>query len=85
MPTPAIAYLTRAFRAEAGVVISASHNPFYDNGIKFFSIEGTKLPDDVEEAIEAQKLGATYISAGHIFATDCKKDLPPRGLEFLKN
>lgn len=39
----------------------------------------------VEEAIEAQKLGATYISAGHIFATDCKKDLPPRGLEFLKN
>ena len=54
MPTPAIAYLTRAFRAEAGIVISASHNPFYDNGIKFFSIEGTKLPDDVEEAIEAE-------------------------------
>ncbi|WP_075183001.1 phosphoglucosamine mutase [Pantoea sp. 1.19] len=54
MPTPAIAYLTRTFRAEAGIVISASHNPYYDNGIKFFSIEGTKLPDDVEEAIEAE-------------------------------
>ncbi len=54
MPTPAVAYLTRAFRAEAGIVISASHNPFYDNGIKFFSIEGTKLPDNVEEAIEAE-------------------------------
>lgn len=54
MPTPAIAYLTRTFRAEAGIVISASHNPFYDNGIKFFSIEGTKLPDEVEEAIEAE-------------------------------
>lgn len=53
MPTPAIAYLTRTFRAEAGIVISASHNPFYDNGIKFFSIDGTKLPDEVEEAIEA--------------------------------
>ncbi|WP_273396280.1 phosphoglucosamine mutase [Actinobacillus porcinus] len=53
MPTPAIAYLTRAFRAEAGVVISASHNPYYDNGIKFFSAAGTKLPDEVEEAIEA--------------------------------
>ncbi|BAE73648.1 Phosphoglucosamine mutase [Sodalis glossinidius str. 'morsitans'] len=54
MPTPAIAYLTRTFRAEAGIVISASHNPFYDNGIKFFSIDGTKLPDEVEEAIEAE-------------------------------
>lgn len=54
MPTPAVAYLTRTFRAEAGIVISASHNPYYDNGIKFFSIDGTKLPDDVEEAIEAE-------------------------------
>ena len=53
MPTPAIAYLTRTFRAEAGIVISASHNPYYDNGIKFFSSQGTKLPDDIEEAIEA--------------------------------
>ena len=54
MPTPAIAYLTRTFRADAGAVISASHNPFYDNGIKFFSTEGKKLPDDVEALIEAE-------------------------------
>jgi phosphoglucosamine mutase len=53
MPTPAVAYLTRALRAQAGIVISASHNPFYDNGIKFFSSLGTKLPDEVEHAIEA--------------------------------
>lgn len=53
MPTPAIAYLTRTFKARAGVVISASHNPYYDNGIKFFSGAGGKLRDDVEEAIEA--------------------------------
>ncbi len=54
MPTPAVAYLTRALRAQAGIVISASHNPYYDNGIKFFSAEGTKLPDDIEHAIEAE-------------------------------
>lgn len=53
MPTPAIAYLTRALRAQAGIVISASHNPYEDNGIKFFSAQGTKLPDEVELAIEA--------------------------------
>lgn len=53
MPTPAVAYLTRTFRAEAGIVISASHNPYYDNGIKFFSSVGEKLPDEVEETIEA--------------------------------
>jgi len=53
MPTPAIAYLTRALRLSAGVVISASHNPFDDNGIKFFSAQGTKLPDEVESNIEA--------------------------------
>jgi len=52
MPTPAVSYLTRTFRAEAGIVISASHNPYYDNGIKFFSADGTKLPDEVELAIE---------------------------------
>ncbi len=54
MPTPAIAYLTRTLRAQAGIVISASHNPFYDNGIKFFSDQGSKLPDDLELAIEAE-------------------------------
>lgn len=52
LPTPAVAYLTRALRLQAGIVISASHNPYYDNGIKFFSAQGTKLPDDVEKAIE---------------------------------
>ncbi|MDM1706920.1 phosphoglucosamine mutase [Thiopseudomonas alkaliphila] len=52
MPTPAVAYLTRTFKAEAGIVISASHNPHYDNGIKFFSAQGTKLPDEVELMIE---------------------------------
>ena len=53
MPTPAVAYLTRALRLQAGIVISASHNPFEDNGIKFFSSDGNKLPDAMEEAIEA--------------------------------
>ncbi|HSQ80930.1 MAG TPA: phosphoglucosamine mutase [Casimicrobiaceae bacterium] len=53
LPTPAIAYLTRALRLSAGIVISASHNPFDDNGIKFFSQRGAKLPDDVELAIES--------------------------------
>ncbi|WP_150047410.1 MULTISPECIES: phosphoglucosamine mutase [Methylomonas] len=52
MPTPGIAYLTRTLRAKAGIVISASHNPYYDNGIKFFSVDGTKLPDELEQEIE---------------------------------
>ena len=54
MPTPGIAYLTRTFHAEAGIVISASHNLYHDNGIKFFSGSGTKLPDEVELAIEQE-------------------------------
>ncbi|MEP0356323.1 MAG: phosphoglucosamine mutase [Paraglaciecola sp.] len=54
MPTPAIAYLTKTFRSEAGIVISASHNPYYDNGIKFFSADGMKLDDEIEAAIEEQ-------------------------------
>ncbi|NOQ80993.1 MAG: phosphoglucosamine mutase, partial [Methylophaga sp.] len=53
MPTPAIAYLTRTFHAQAGIVISASHNPYHDNGIKFFSGQGTKLPESIELEIEA--------------------------------
>lgn len=53
LPTPAIAYLTRALRLQAGLVISASHNPYYDNGIKFFSAQGSKLPDELELEIEA--------------------------------
>ncbi|MFT4192469.1 MAG: phosphoglucosamine mutase, partial [Comamonas sp.] len=54
LPTPGVAYLTRALRAQLGVVISASHNPFPDNGIKFFSAQGTKLPDAWEAAVEAR-------------------------------
>lgn len=54
VPTPAVAYLTRALRLQAGIVISASHNPFEDNGVKFFSAHGCKLPDDTEHAIEAE-------------------------------
>jgi len=54
MPTPAVAYLTRTFHAQAGIVISASHNPYYDNGIKFFSSVGEKFPDQAELEIEAQ-------------------------------
>lgn len=58
MPTPAIAYLTQALGADAGVVISASHNPYYDNGIKFFSAAGRKLPDETEARIEQELAGA---------------------------
>lgn len=54
MPTPAIAYLARTFQCSAGIVISASHNPFYDNGIKFFSASGQKIPDEIELEIEAE-------------------------------
>ena len=54
MPTPAVAYLTHTFRATAGIVISASHNPYYDNGIKFFSDQGTKLSEEIELEIEAE-------------------------------
>ena len=54
MPTPGVAYLTKTFRASAGVVISASHNPYHDNGVKFFSPSGSKLPDETEDAIEAR-------------------------------
>lgn len=86
MPTPAISYLTRAFRADLGVVISASHNPYYDNGIKFFSAEGTKLPDEIELAIEAE-LENTQVSVspsafGRAFRQD---DAPGRYVEFCKS
>lgn len=71
LPTPGIAYLTRALRLQAGVVISASHNPFEDNGIKFFSADGKKLPDDVEHAIEA----AIDAMEGRSMQTVAPKDL----------
>ena len=60
MPTPAVAYLTRALRAQAGIVISASHNPFEDNGIKFFSSLGTKLPDDIDLTLIGMGGGIPY-------------------------
>ena len=86
MPTPAIAYLTRTFRGQAGIVISASHNPFEDNGIKFFSGEGSKLPDAVETAIEDQldKTMSTVSSAnlGKVTRMD---DAAGRYIEFCKS
>lgn len=87
MPTPAVAYLTRAFRADLGVVISASHNPYYDNGIKFFSAHGTKLPDEVELEIESV-LDAKDIPLaassdfGRAFRQD---DAPCRYIEYCKS
>lgn len=86
MPTPAISYLTKAFRADLGVVISASHNPFYDNGIKFFSAEGTKLPDEVElaieEALEHELTLAEPSALGRAYRQD---DAPGRYVEFCKS
>ncbi|MEI7456383.1 MAG: phosphoglucosamine mutase [Nitrosomonadales bacterium] len=63
IPTPAVAYLTRTLRLQAGIVISASHNPYEDNGIKFFSANGSKLPDDIEHAIEAGLDGEIVIDS----------------------
>ncbi len=64
IPTPAVAFLTADKRADCGIVVSASHNPYQDNGIKIFSAEGTKLPDDSEEAIEGLILGDRENGAG---------------------
>lgn len=86
MPTPAIAYLTRTFHAEAGIVLSASHNPFYDNGIKFFSSEGTKLPDDVELAIEKQiDEPMTVVDSAAIGKVTRIDDASGRYIEFCKS
>lgn len=85
MPTPAVAYLTRTFRAEAGIVISASHNPYYDNGIKFFTIDGTKLPDDVEEAIEAElEKELTCVESAELGKASRIVDAAGRYIEFCK-
>lgn len=85
MPTPAIAYLTRTFRAEAGIVISASHNPFDDNGIKFFSAEGTKLPDEVEEAIEFElEKPLTCVESAELGRASRIVDAAGRYIEFCK-
>ncbi|MFZ6692489.1 phosphoglucosamine mutase [Undibacterium sp. SXout20W] len=86
MPTPAVAYLTRALRLSAGVVISASHNPYYDNGIKFFSAQGNKLPDDVELAIEAQlDLPMECVSSDHLGKAQRLRDANGRYIEFCKS
>src|SRR5690606_23790203 len=84
MPTPAIAYLTRTFHAEAGIVISASHNPYYDNGIKFFSGQGTKLPDDIEAKVEAL-LDEPMIVAESIGKVSRINDAAGRYIEFCKS
>ncbi len=85
MPTPAIAYLTRTFRADAGIVISASHNPYQDNGIKFFSAKGTKLPDEVELAIEAQMdLSMTTVPSGQLGKVRRVEDASGRYIEYCK-
>jgi phosphoglucosamine mutase len=91
MPTPGIAYLTRTLRAQAGIVISASHNPYYDNGVKFFSVQGTKLPDDIEQKIErhidspmttveSSKLGKAkrLVDAAGRYIEFCKASVPTR-------
>lgn len=85
MPTPAIAYLTKTFRADAGIVISASHNPFYDNGIKFFSASGTKLPDEVEQAIEAQMdIAMSTVESHELGKARRIDDAAGRYIEFCK-
>ncbi len=85
MPTPAIAYLTRTFNAQAGIVISASHNAFHDNGIKFFCGQGRKLPDDVEMEIEAA-LDKTMVTADSAILGKAHRiaDAAGRYIEFCK-
>jgi len=86
MPTPAIAYLTRALRLSAGVVISASHNPYEDNGIKFFSAQGNKLADAVETAIEvALELPMVCVSSDKLGKAKRLDDAPGRYIEFCKS
>ena len=86
MPTPGIAYLTKSTRAQAGIVISASHNPFYDNGIKFFSSDGTKLSDSIESEIEYE----LSLPMQSVYSRDLGKarritDAPRRYIEFCKS
>ena len=86
IPTPAVAYLTRALRLSAGVVISASHNPFDDNGIKFFSGDGNKLPDAVEERIESELEEAMgCVRSEHLGRARRMEDAAGRYIEFCKS
>ena len=86
MPTPGIAYLTRTLRAKAGIVISASHNPYYDNGIKFFSVDGTKLPDELEHKIE-QYIDSpmTTVKSSKLGKAKRLADAAGRYIEFCKS
>jgi len=86
VPTPAVAYLTRAQRASLGVVISASHNPFADNGIKFFSAQGTKLSDAWEESVEAALLqDPVWVESAALGKTRRLNDAAGRYIEFCKS
>jgi phosphoglucosamine mutase len=86
MPTPAIAYLTRTFHAEAGIVISASHNPHHDNGIKFFSGQGTKLPDEIEMMIEELlDTPMTVVESEKLGKVSRINDAAGRYIEFCKS
>ena len=86
LPTPAVAYLTRALRLQAGIVISASHNPFEDNGIKFFSSDGSKLPDEIEAEIEAQmQQSMRCTDSAHLGRARRIDDAPGRYIEFCKS
>ncbi|HEY4732146.1 MAG TPA: phosphoglucosamine mutase [Gammaproteobacteria bacterium] len=86
MPTPAIAYLTRTLHAHAGIVISASHNPYYDNGIKFFSAQGAKLPDEIEFAIEAElEKPMTIVDSARLGKAERVEDARGRYIEFCKS
>lgn len=84
IPTPAVAYLTKTLRLSAGVVISASHNPYYDNGIKFFSENGTKLADDIELEIE-QILDQEMVVAERLGKVRRLSDAQGRYIEFCKS
>ena len=86
LPTPGVAYLTRAQRASLGVVISASHNPYPDNGIKFFSSQGTKLPDAWEEAVEAVLAEApVWVDSANLGKARRLEDAAGRYIEFCKS
>jgi len=86
MPTPAVAYLTRTLRAAAGIVISASHNPYYDNGVKFFSAEGKKLPDAIEQEIENQlEQPLEVVASDKLGKVERISDAAGRYIEFCKS
>jgi len=86
MPTPAVAYLTSTLRAAAGIVISASHNPYYDNGVKFFSAEGKKLPDSIEREIEKQlEEPLEVVASDKLGKVERVQDAAGRYIEFCKS